>query len=143
MSDAKQELVRNWLLKASHDLAAARLLSEPENAILDVAIYHCQQAGEKALKGFLVFHDQRVDKTHDLKVLIQNAMVIEPRLAASRDAGKRLTPYATAFRYPDRIEGPLPEQVDEALTDATDICGQVLSLLPKEVHPETPGFPSN
>ena len=61
MSEAKQELVRSWLLKASHDLAAARLLSAPGQAVLDVAIYHCQQAGEKAPKGFLVFWDQRVD----------------------------------------------------------------------------------
>ncbi len=121
MSEAKQERVRNWLPKASHDLAAVGLLNEREKAVLDVAIYHCQQVGEKALKGFLVFHDQRVDKTHDLKVLLQEAMDINPRLAAGWDAGERLTPYATAYRYLDRIEGPRPEQVDEALNDATAV----------------------
>jgi HEPN domain-containing protein len=136
MSEGKQELVRNWLLKASHDLTAARLLSERGQAVLDVAIYHCQQAGEKALKGFLVFWDQRVEKTHDLKALLKKAIVIEPRLAASREAGERLTPYATAYRYPDLIVGPSLEQVEEALNDATGIYNDVLSSLPAEVHPE-------
>jgi HEPN domain-containing protein len=139
MSEGKQELVRNWLLKASHDLTAARLLSEREPAVLDVAIYHCQQTGEKALKGFLVYWDQRVDKTHDLKALLKKAIVIEPRLAASRDAAARLTPYATAYRYPNRIDGPGLEQVEEALNDAAGIYHQVLSYLPSVVHPETTG----
>ena len=39
-----------WLLKASNDLASARILaqaSQDENAL-----YHCQQTAEKALKDF-------------------------------------------------------------------------------------------
>jgi HEPN domain-containing protein len=137
MSEAKQELVRNWLLKASHDLTAARLLAGTDPAILDVAIYHCQQAGEKALKAFLIFRDQRVDKTHDLKIRLKKAMDIEAGLGSCWDAADRLTPYATAYRYPDVVGGPNPEQVQEAMDDAALVYNQVLASLPAEVHPES------
>jgi len=53
--EAKRDLVRRWLVKAWHDLAAARKLAGGPDAYLDVAIYHCQQAAEKALKAFLAF----------------------------------------------------------------------------------------
>ena len=52
MDETKRRLVQSWLKKALHDLAAARSLAEPDRPILDVAIYHCQQAAEKALKGY-------------------------------------------------------------------------------------------
>jgi HEPN domain-containing protein len=51
MDEAKKELVRGWLGKASHDLAAARLLGTSPLALRDVAVYYCQQAAEKALKA--------------------------------------------------------------------------------------------
>jgi len=33
---------------------------------LEDALFHCQQAVEKALKGFLTWHDRPFEKTHDL-----------------------------------------------------------------------------
>jgi hypothetical protein len=49
MTDAKTQLVQSWLTKAQHDLASARVLSTTNPPILDTAIYHCQQAAEKAV----------------------------------------------------------------------------------------------
>ncbi len=54
MDEAKRELVQGWLLKASDDLGAARLITQNDRSFPGVTIYHCQQAAEKALKGFLV-----------------------------------------------------------------------------------------
>ena len=53
MDEARLELVRDWLTRASHDLGAARALSAMEHPLLDAAIYHCQQAAEKTVKGWL------------------------------------------------------------------------------------------
>ncbi|MFI5456366.1 MAG: HEPN domain-containing protein [Isosphaerales bacterium] len=53
MDEAKRELVQSWLLTASRDLAAARVLASGEQASPDAAVYHCQQAAEKALKGIM------------------------------------------------------------------------------------------
>jgi len=53
MDDAKRDLVHAWLIKALNDLRTARAVGNLAEGPLDTAIYHCQQAAEKALKGFL------------------------------------------------------------------------------------------
>lgn len=60
MSDAKEELTRSWLVKAKRDLLSAEQLAGADFPLLDTAAYHCQQAAEKAIKGFLLFHDPPV-----------------------------------------------------------------------------------
>ena len=55
MDEGKKSVVQSWLVKAQHDLASAHRLAEGEDPLLDTAIYHCQQAAEKAIKGFLVY----------------------------------------------------------------------------------------
>ena len=103
MDDAKRELVKAWLIKAQHDSAAAHKLAAEPNAYLDAAIYHCQQTAEKAIKAFLVFHDQRFEKTHDLKILAGLAQPFEVQFASWLNAAILLTPYVTTFRYPRRF----------------------------------------
>jgi HEPN domain-containing protein len=135
MEEAKKALVRSWLRKASHDLAAARLLGSSRPAILDAAAYHCQQAAEKSLKAYLIYWDQRVAKIHHIGVLLDQAMAIEPVLVTWQDAADRLTPLATQYRYPGPDDAPMLEEFEQALDDATAIVEQVLSFLPEDVHP--------
>jgi HEPN domain-containing protein len=78
------------LIKAQHDLQAARALANQTSPLLDVAIYHCQQAAEKAIKGFLIFHDQRLEKTHNILVLVEQASKIVPEWSTKLDAAERL-----------------------------------------------------
>jgi len=140
MDEAKRELVRSWLLKASDDLDVARLLLQRDRPYPDAAVYHCQQSAEKALKGFLIFWDRHVLKTHNLVVLVQMAAEVEPCFLTWEEAASRLTPYATQYRYPIALLDELdPEQLDEALDDAASIYNQVLKFLPNQVHPEPPG----
>jgi HEPN domain-containing protein len=73
-------LVRAWLAKAQSDLGTARKLANGPDTYLDTAIYHCQQAAEKAIKALLVQNDLRFEKTHDLEVLIQRATPAAPTL---------------------------------------------------------------
>ena len=135
MDEGKKELVRNWLLKAQHDNASAKKLSEGDNPYLDTAIYHCQQAAEKAIKGFLVFHDQRFEKTHDLQVLINLATSADPSVSALLDNGELLTPYATLYRYPGEILEPEIEEFNEAIKASESIYTSIINKLPEEVHP--------
>jgi HEPN domain-containing protein len=136
MEENKRKLVRSWLKKALHDLAAARALSEHDRAILDVAIYHCQQAAEKALKGYLLFWDVQPGKTHDVGLLLERAAEVEAGFGSWEDAANRLTPYATFYRYPGEIDEPDCEQIEEAIDDAATIVNQVLAFLPDAVHPD-------
>ena len=135
MDEAKRQLVQSWLIKAQHDLATARKLAADPEPYLDTAIYHCQQAAEKAVKGFLVFHDEEFEKTHNLPLLVTQATSTEAKFSERLDAAERLTPYATAFRYPGEVMEPDREEFDKALQAAEEFYTFVLSILPKEVHP--------
>ncbi len=136
MDEAKNKLVRRWLVKAQHDLASAKKLSEQPDSYLDTAVFHCQQAAEKAVKDFLVFRDIKFSKTHDMGILIASAGSVEKGFPAWYDAGQRLTPYAGASRYPSEVEEPYRDEFNEALKAASGIFSFVLSVLPNEVHPK-------
>jgi len=136
MTDAKAQLVRSWLLKAKHDLASARVLAASNPPLLDTAIYHCQQAAEKAVKGYLVFCDQEVERIHDIEVLIRSAVSCAPAFREWIDVGIELTPYARLYRYPGPAVEPAREQFDRALSAAEGLYMFVLSLLPMDMQPE-------
>jgi len=135
MDDAKRELVRGWLTKAQHDLASARKLAAGPDPLLDTAIYHCQQAAEKAVKWFLVFHDHRFDKTHDIEVLMTPAITFEAAFSSLIDAADRLSPYATVYRYPGLGREPVSSEFALALQDAEHVRAAILAALPLGVHP--------
>jgi HEPN domain-containing protein len=76
--DAKSQLVKNWLNKARRDLLSAKRLARGSEPYLDTAIYHCQQSAEKAIKGWLVYLDRPLEKSHDLRLLVTLAAESEP-----------------------------------------------------------------
>jgi HEPN domain-containing protein len=138
MDEAKRKLVQKWLIKTQHDLASARKLAADPDAYLDTASYFCQQAAEKAIKAFLVFHDQRFEKIHDIRKIILQAIPVEDRFYVWIEKASFLTSYVSAFRYPFENEEPTePSRVEfeRALNIAEQLYAFVLSLLPKEVHP--------
>jgi HEPN domain-containing protein len=61
---------RKWFQKAISDYRGALTLSSITAPQLDLAVYHCQQAAEKALKAILFWNDIPFRKTHDLEELI-------------------------------------------------------------------------
>lgn len=137
MTDAKMQLVQSWLTKAQRDLASARVLAAHTPPLLETAIYHCQQAAEKAIKGYLAFCDREIERVHDLEVLIRAAQMDAPTFADWTAAAIRLTPYARIYRYPGYASEPSHQQFVQALADAKALYAFVLSLLPQDIHPDT------
>ena len=139
MDEALAKLTREWLTKASHDLQNARIVGGVPDGPLDTAIYHCQQAAEKAVKAFLVFRGLTPEKTHDIRKLAVQASVFEARFNEFINIAAALTPYAWEFRYPDVLTETYPtrEEFDEALQHAQTIYDFVLNLLPPEARPQT------
>lgn len=137
MDETRRQLLRSWLTKAANDLKSARVLRADPEGPLDSAIYHCQQAGEKAVKAFLVFKEIPPAKTHDIRKLAIEAAEIEPLFDKLIPAAATLTPYAWEFRYPDDLAEtyPTPEEFDEALKHAQTIYDFVLKLLPPDARP--------
>ena len=137
MDDTKREWVRSWLVKAHSDLRSARALVALPEPATDTAIYHCQQAAEKALKGYLAFRDQPLERTHDLERLLELATALESAFAPLETQADVLNPYSTAFRYPDMlgVQFPSVAEVNTAIEHAQAIYDFVLKQLPSEAHP--------
>lgn len=135
MDEAKRQLVQTWLFKADHDLRSAQRLAEGDDPLLDTAIYHCQQSAEKAVKGFLVYRDVRVRKTHDIVELSVEAAKLTPDYKALDDGAKRLSEYAIGFRYPGMQLEPTQAEYEQAYQDAAQFLSVTLSLIPAEAHP--------
>ncbi len=138
MDEAKCEYIQQWLRKARTDLQSARTLATSADHLLDTALYHCQQSAEKAVKAYLAFCDHPLEKTHNVKTLVQLAARYESRFAVWEEAGKNLTPYAIEFRYPPEAVEPDDEQYQQAEQAAAGIFAFVCSLLPEEARPPIP-----
>src|SRR5256712_14000879 len=100
MDEAGLGLVKDWLTRAHQDLRGAIILAAAEDAPLDLAIYHCQQAGEKAVKAYLQWRDEPFAKTHNLRALVIQAATLGKGFDAFGKTAGILTPYVSGFRYP-------------------------------------------
>jgi HEPN domain-containing protein len=136
MNEPKRQLVQAWLTKARRDLMSARVLAAQAEPLLDTAVYHCQQAGEKAVKAFLTFQDCEFERIHDVERLVRLAISYETRFVEFVGEARLLTPYATFFRYPGVTAEPTESEFTQAAMAATDLYEFVLSVLPNEVIPE-------
>ena len=67
MADLAAAEAKAWMVKAWRDLETARRAATGQPPFYDVAVYHCQQAAEKAVKAFLVHHGKPYEKTHDIE----------------------------------------------------------------------------
>lgn len=131
--DAKRSLTRKWIMKARRDLLSAKKLARGNEPYLDTAIYHCQQTAEKAIKGWLLYHDIPFEKTHDLRLLVTMASEIEPRFTTWFDVAEQVSPYAIAYRYPGEVLEPTEDEFFQAFNAARDFYEFVCSNLPAEI----------
>jgi HEPN domain-containing protein len=125
-----------WFKRASADLRAARhvLLAQPP--LLEDLLFHCQQAAEKSLKGFLAWNSRPFRKTHSLEELGELCLAIDPSLRPIIDPVVPLTQYAWEFRYPGDPQEPSVEEAQEALSVAGEAYFAILSRMPEEVREE-------
>lgn len=135
MQPEKLAEVKAWLSKAANDLRAAEVDLAASPPLLEDALFHCQQAAEKALKGFLTAHDKIFRKTHDLDELAQSCESIDPSLAPVLDAARDLSVFAWVFRYPGEAEPPFESEVQDSLAVARRTYEAIISRLPEEARP--------
>ncbi len=128
MRKSKADLVRGWLEKARRDLlVATRELENPE-PLTDIICFHAQQAVEKYLKAYLVWHEVGFPRTHALEDLALLAAQVDQEFQELVDEVVVLTPYAVEVRYPE-FEIPSLEDAEEALRTAHKVAQIVLGKL--------------
>ena len=66
----KIDIVKQWMEKADHDLGTAQVTYLYLPKYHDTIAFHCQQAAEKYLKGFLLFLDISFSRQHSLNYLL-------------------------------------------------------------------------
>ena len=100
MTEALKEYVKRWLAKADEDIHVLNdlLKSEPEYYTGSIC-FHAQQAAEKYLKAFLVYHSIDFPRTHDLDFLLSLCIKIESSLESINLMD--LSEFGVAIRYPD------------------------------------------
>jgi len=127
---------RGWLARARADLAGGRVDLSVEPPLTGDAVFHAQQAAEKAVKAYLTWHSQVFRKTHNLTELGEHCARLDPSLEPLLRRAASLTEYAWRFRYPGELDEPPREEAEEALAVAREVYKEVLARLPAEVAPE-------
>lgn len=133
MDKAKSTLIKFWLRKAQRDLGVAQKLAED---FPDVAIYHCQQGAEKALKGFLILHDLDPGNTHNISSLVQSASIFQPEFKTRLKEAGILSQYNQTYRYPGNPTedfNPTPGELKKAFRIAREVYTSVIEAMPPEI----------
>lgn len=126
---------RGWFVRADRDLAGGRVDLAAEPPLTGDAVFHAQQAAEKAMKGFLTWHSQPFGKTHNLTELGEMCARLDPSLEPLLRRASVLTDYAWKFRYPGEPDEPPRKEAEDALALAREVYDAILARLPEEVRP--------
>ncbi len=94
-------MTAEWVAKAEADFATAqresRVRKDPN---YDGVCFHYQQCAEKYLKARLCEAEIPFSKIHDLVVLLEQVLKVEPNWEIFRQDLAYLSDFAVTFRYP-------------------------------------------
>ena len=78
MTQDKREYLKNWLIRAKEDYSViGSLVDSGIEFYTSTICFHAQQAVEKYLKAFLIFHDVDFPRTHDVDFLLMECQKID------------------------------------------------------------------
>lgn len=123
-------LAQEWFGKGSHDIDEAQL-SLRDGGWTDIICFHCQQAAEKYLKGFLVSNGINIGKMKKFQIhltkLWNECYKLDQTFSLIEEECIVLNPYYIESRYP---LGPpkvyTKEEAEEAIQSAEKIINHVL-----------------
>jgi len=118
---ARWQAVERWLRIAERDRRSVLACLAADPPLYDTAAFHCQQAVEKLLKGFLTLAGKRGGKTHSLEQLGALAQASFPDIAKFVDAAHGWSKWAWVYRYPEEDVPPEPDEPEiRAALDVID-----------------------
>ncbi|MHC4644846.1 MAG: HEPN domain-containing protein [Planctomycetota bacterium] len=125
MSDAVEEFVKQWLVKAQEDWDTVKILAAQDRVPAGVACFHCQQSVEKLIKAVLTRHSVEFPKTHDIRRLIELAGDLVPGLEELAPLAQKLTVHGVDTRCPVELKMVGVGEMKEIMGIA-DRCRQVI-----------------
>jgi HEPN domain-containing protein len=122
---AKREWVKEWLQIAKKDLEEAEFLFANRRPAEDV-VYFLQQSAEKSLKGYLISQGWKLQKIHDIRTLLEEAIKFDDSLKIFIPTAAYLTEFYFKSRYPPWQEMELgDEEVEEKLSQVKKLFGVI------------------
>lgn len=118
-------IVKEWFDFADKDIRSAKHLLNMQPVPLEIICYHCEQAAEKVLKGYLIHQDIEPPRTHDLRLLCKMCLNIDVAFDEISQACINLTPFGVHPRYPFEIE-IFETDMQKAIIDADHVVNFVL-----------------
>ena len=101
----ENEIVLNWFRFADMDFDTAEVLQNNRPQHFEIICFHCQQAVEKYLKGYLIFNGiEKPPKIHDLIELCNMCADYDSQFDNILDKCDYLTQFGVQPRYPDEID---------------------------------------
>ncbi len=128
--EIRAEFTREWLRKAEIDFKTAQHLSKSGPDFTEGTAFHSQQAAEKYLKAFLVWHQIEFQKTHDIKALLGLAGRVDENIPQKLQNSVMLTPYGVEYRYPGDYPEVSEGDAQKALSLAESVRKEIRGHLP-------------
>ena len=127
-TDFRRQKANERLKKGYSDLRTAEILMKEEHPPTDTACFHCQQAVEKYLKGYLTFQEINFLKSHDLDYLLKLCKDSDDKFADYEEAALILNKYGIEPRYPADI--PVYYSIEET-KQAIKLAKEMIRFLKK------------
>ena len=128
MSLPKEEYLNNWIYRAREDISVMENLAKAGIEYYTSTIcFHAQQAVEKYLKVFLIYHDVDFPRTHDVDFLLLECLKIDND--NFQFDFKSLTEFGVSVRYPDDFYVPGVTETKEYLNIAQEVAKTVEKLI--------------
>ena len=113
MMDNQRPEGARWLSQADQDLSDARFARDGKR--YNLACFMGQQAGEKALKGYLYFKGAEDVWGHSLADLCEDAKVFDMLFDVLKSRAMFLDKYYNLTRYPNYLPGGIPADIFDDL----------------------------
>jgi len=115
----------DWYARAEQDLRGARILLEYDGGN-ELVAFHCQQAIEKKLKGWLLKTLGELTEGHSLVYLCRKAITAGAPIRKSLRDCAYVNQFYLETRYPADVYIPVSEQEAQ---DCIEIAAEILSAL--------------
>ena len=127
MNDELKQYVLQWIEKADEDRLFVHQLFEADSIARGTIGFHCQQAAEKYLKAFLIFHGIEPERTHNLEFLLARCSDIDTIFSAIDLLN--LTDYGVEARYPGDFLEPTVGEIKELIQVVDQIREKLMTLV--------------
>lgn len=127
---------RKWISRANQDVKVVEIIkTEGMEGLEDSSCYMSHQASEKLLKSFLLYHSERLYRTHDLIYLLKKCTRYDKSLKQIFDDASVLNEYAVSTRYPsDFGDKRTLDEAKAAYTHMMNIKTKIMQSIKKDMY---------